>query len=152
MAVTFSILSFMPLYISSTTNGFAVGVTGNDDSTNTTMSVGDDDYTYLDLEHYGHSPYLRQAAMACLIICVIPGVDTLVDITPSFITKALFLEEKRLPNYHNNAANMIRLTLPERVMFITGILCLSVLCVCPSWTRGNTEISSGGDFRTATPS
>ena len=152
MATVFSVLSFMPLYITSTTgstNGSgAMGhpnATSSNIDTNLTASFSDDDY-YLNLEDYGHSPYLRQAAVACLIICIIPGVDTLIDVLPPSVTKALFLEEKRLTKGHNQAANIIRLTLAERVMFIAGILCLSILCYPAVLDSGEYRDLFGGGF------
>ncbi len=135
MATVFSILSFMPLYISSTTggvnNGAGAGATNGQLNTTTMLNLstnqiaGSDDDYYLDLESFGHNPYLRQAAMACLVICIIPGVDTFLDILPPVVTKVLFLEEKRLTKGHNHLANVIRLTLVERAMFITGTVLAS---------------------------
>jgi hypothetical protein len=148
MATVFSILSFMPLYISSTTGAASGSAPGPTNSPlNTTSSTGSDDY-YLDLETFGHNPYLREAAMACLVICIIPGVDTFLDILPPAVTKAVFLEEKRLTKGHNHLANMIRLTLAERAMFIIGRRCEASYCC---WRRASLLAEDSHHFDTLAP-
>jgi hypothetical protein len=82
------------------------------------IDAGDD---YLRPSQY--DPFLRQAAISALIICLIPGADTLLDcILPSWLGSDL-MDEAKTPQFEHNTNSTVRLSLSERIMFIIGTVC-----------------------------
>ena len=99
LAIIFSILCFIPIFISHHVTDY-------------------DDYIYRDSQDV----YFRQAAISCLIICVVPGFDLLMEwLNPQW---AYTVEQKisRLKVEKSANDSSIRMNKMERTAFILGVI------------------------------
>lgn len=103
MSIVFSVLCFIP--------------TLNFDYS----SIGDD-YT----ASFNSNPTILQVSFASLIICILPGLDLLMDIVPSIA----FLKSKFGENL-SPISTAVRLSKMEKLLFLLGVLCYSVIIYSP---------------------
>lgn len=126
MAIVFSFLNFVPLFNPSF------------------YKAPNDDY----VSNQPVDPFLFQSFIAPLIVSLIPGIDLIFDLIPSvsqteIYTKALQLVTN-LSSSKSNTPNTIyketRLSMPERLCFLVGVLCLSIVAF-PSYINSPSDQS-----------
>ena len=120
MSIVFSVLCFIPMFNFQYT------------------SIGDD-YT----ANFNSNPTILQVSYASLIICILPGLDLLMDIVPSII----FFEFK-----YNASENLspistaVRLSKIEKLLFLVGVLSYSVVIYAPFQNLNLTSPSGAGNI------
>ena len=98
MAAVFAFLNFIPSFIIQSSN---------------------DDY----MATASQDCYFRQAAISCLIICVVPAVDLMIEWRASIFGGLQASNKKSYQAINSSSvASSMRLTLVERTMFIIGII------------------------------
>ena len=131
VAVVSCFLSFLPVYVSSSTQK------NNED--------GWLKETYIS---YTTDPIIREAAMASLFVVLCPALNTLLEFVPLVHAKVQDTDTQR-KFFRSNSSHVI-LTFAEKFMFIFSIICLSVLSYYPTFGTKvrNTETiyQSGGIF------
>lgn len=104
MSVFFSVLCFIPMF-------------------NFNYSSVGDDYT----GSFNSNTTILQASFASLIICILPGLDLLMDLIPAF----LFGNELNASEKLLTTSTAVRLSKAEKLLFLLGVLSYSVIIYSP---------------------
>ena len=97
MAVVFAFLNFIPSFM---------------------VQTADDDY----MTTASQDCYFRQASISCLIICIVPAVDLMIEWSASLCGGMKTNDKKSYRAVNSSVTSSMRLTVVERAMFIIGII------------------------------
>jgi hypothetical protein len=136
VTIIVAILCFIPVYkYSSSSNANADQPIPSSNSTvmsefNTTSSLVDDYYDNYYIVSFDQIPFFREATISTLIITLPSALDALLDMIPEVVVVFIFGEE-----YHSRVKNIddpiFHLTLPEKLLYLVGVACLSTICFNP---------------------
>ena len=97
MATVFTFLNFIPSFM---------------------VQISTDDY----MASASQDCYFRQACISCLIICIVPAVDLMIEWSSSIVGGMKASTKKSHQVANSSVSLSMRLTLVERTMFIIGIV------------------------------
>jgi hypothetical protein len=124
-----AILCFVPVY-QHTASSNATFNQSNSASNSTTGQPADDYYDNYYIVSFDQIPIFREATISTLIITLPSAMDAVLDMIPDAIVVCIFGEE-----YHSRAKNntdpVFHLTLPEKWLYLVGVVCLSTICFDP---------------------